>query len=137
MRVVLDTNVLFAALVSDGLCRELFRRLAGIRGLVLSEEIIQELQAVAVRKLPKDVRVSRFLVELRRFCVLVEPATLKAPASRDAKDDVVIGTAVAARASRLVTGDKDLLVLERYGRIRIVSPRDCVPWLDKSGVPRR
>jgi len=137
VRVVLDTNVLFAALVSDGLCRELFRRLAGIRGLVLSEEIIQELQAVAVRKLPKDVRVSRFLVELRRFCVLVEPATLKAPASRDAKDDVVIGTAVAARASRLVTGDKDLLVLERYGRIRIVSPRDCVAWLDKSGVPRR
>ena len=137
MKVVLDTNVLFAALVSDGLCRELFRRVAGIRGLVLSEAILQELETVALRKLPKDAKVARFLVELRRFCALVEPATLKAPASRDATDDVVIGTAVAAGASRLVTGDKDLLVLKRYGRVRIVSARDCVAWLDRRGVPRR
>lgn len=137
MAAVLDTNVLFAALVSDGLCREILRRLAGIRGLVLSEAILEELETVALRKLPRDARVGRFLLDLRGFARVVTPARLPAPASRDETDDVVIATAVAARASHLVSGDKDLLVLERYGRIRIVAPRTYVTWLDSKRIPRR
>ncbi len=137
MPVVLDTNVLFAALVSDGLCREVVRRLAGIRGLVLSEPILEELEAVALRKLPRQARAARFLLDLRGFATIVEPMRLPAAASRDETDDMVIGTAVAAKASHLVSGDKDLLVLERSGRIQIVSPRALVAWLDGEGVPRR
>jgi predicted nucleic acid-binding protein len=37
---------------------------------------------------------------------------------------VVLATAVAAKASAIVTGDLDLLVLRRYNGIDIVSPRD-------------
>ena len=137
MAAVLDTNVLFAALVSDGLCREIVRRLAGIRGLVLSEAIFEELETVALRKLPRDARVSRFVLDLRGFAAIVTPAPLPSPASRDETDDMVIGTAVAAKASHLVSGDKDLLVLERYNQIQIVSPRAYVAWLDSKRVPRR
>ena len=43
--------------------------------------------------------------------------------SRDAKDDPILGTALAARASVIVTGDKDLLVLEKPFGIEILRPR--------------
>jgi predicted nucleic acid-binding protein len=60
---------------------------------------------------------------------LVEPAPLPAPVSRDADDDVVLATAVAADANLIVTGDQDLLVLRRYTTIDIVSPRDFLTRL--------
>jgi uncharacterized protein len=41
------------------------------------------------------------------------------PASRD--DDVVIGTAIAARADLLVTGDKPLLTVNEHQGVRLVS----------------
>jgi predicted nucleic acid-binding protein len=39
----------------------------------------------------------------------------------DADDDVVITTAMAAKADLLVTGDRTLLAVERYDGGRIVS----------------
>jgi predicted nucleic acid-binding protein len=49
--------------------------------------------------------------------------------SRDADDDVVLATAVAAGASLIVTGDQDLLVIGRHNGIDIVSPRDFLKRL--------
>lgn len=42
---------------------------------------------------------------------------------RDPKDDMIVECAVNADADLIVTGDKDLLVLESYGEIRIVTGR--------------
>ena len=41
---------------------------------------------------------------------------------RDPKDDYLIALAQAAKADLLVTGDEDLLVLKKYGKIRIMKP---------------
>jgi predicted nucleic acid-binding protein len=54
---------------------------------------------------------------------VVDPVTLEARVCRDADDDVVLGTAIAGRCDAIVTGDKDLLELESYRDIPIVSPR--------------
>jgi predicted nucleic acid-binding protein len=42
---------------------------------------------------------------------------------RDPDDDLIIATAVVAKADRLVTGDNDLLALGEHHGVRIVSPR--------------
>ena len=42
--------------------------------------------------------------------------------SRDPKDDLFIELAIDGNADFLVTGDQDLLVLQRVGRTRIVTP---------------
>jgi putative PIN family toxin of toxin-antitoxin system len=42
---------------------------------------------------------------------------------RDPKDDFILECAVTGRADRIVTGDKDLLSLDPYGAIRILTPR--------------
>ncbi len=67
---------------------------------------------------------------LRLRVHLGAPAPLAAPVSRDADEDVVLATAVAANATEIVTGDLHLLVLRRCSGIDIVTPRD---FLD---VPR-
>lgn len=45
---------------------------------------------------------------------------------RDADDDVVIATAVAAQADVIVTGDNDLLVLHLWQKIQILDPVDAL-----------
>lgn len=52
----------------------------------------------------------------------------------DSKDDPVITGAVAANVEYLVSGDLDLLELQKYQRIRIVSPRQLEEELFYLGI---
>lgn len=53
----------------------------------------------------------------------VTPAETGKQRSRDAKDDPILGTALAAKARLIVTGDNDLLVLNKPFGIEIIRPR--------------
>lgn len=57
-----------------------------------------------------------------RFAEMVEPAPLPQPVSRDPDDDVVLATALAARATLIVSGDQDLLVLGFFADIASSTP---------------
>jgi predicted nucleic acid-binding protein len=61
-----------------------------------------------------------------RLAEIVEPAPLSAPVSRDPDDDVVLATALAARAALIVSGDQDLLVLGSFSDIRIFNAADAL-----------
>ena len=130
MTVVFDTNVIVAALLTNGLCHECFRRAARRRLLTSSPALLEELESTLRRKFATDAPVESFLRALRDHVRLVDPEPLPAPVCRDADDDLVLATAVAAGADRLVTGDQDLLVLQRYEAVRVVSPRQFLEWLD-------
>jgi len=60
---------------------------------------------------------------LRSSSELVEPTAVPRGTLRDKDDLPVLGTAVAGGASCLVTGDQELLALERFQGIDILSPR--------------
>ena len=55
---------------------------------------------------------------------MVQPAEVPPDACRDPEDLPILGTAVAGRAERLVTGDQDLLVLGAFRGCVIQTPRD-------------
>ena len=131
MTVVLDTNVVVAALVANGLCREVFRRAARRRALVTAPALLDELEATLNRKFIVTGRTSAFLRMLRTQVRLVEPTRLASPICRDPDDDVVLAAAVAGGADRIVTGDRDLLDLGVYEGIQIVTPRQFLEWLDR------
>lgn len=111
MTVVLDTNVIVAALVANGLCRELLHRLIRLRVLATSDELLRGLETTLRDKFVVTPSVKAFLDQLRASVRVVEAHALPTPVCRDASDNVVLGTAVAAGADVIVTGDQDLLVL--------------------------
>jgi uncharacterized protein len=124
MRIVLDANVVVAAFAARGLCESLFELCLGSHEILLSEPLLAEIR----RNLAKKVKLNRSTVAgierlLRESGSLFEPVAVPANACRDANDCHVLGLTKAGKAKYLVTGDEDLLVLNRFGQCRIVTPR--------------
>jgi putative PIN family toxin of toxin-antitoxin system len=118
LRVVLDTNVLVSGLAYPGSIpgRIVAAWRQGSLQVVLSHYILDEL----ARVLPRLPRMGlapdeiRDLVDGLMFLAdVVEPEGVPDTNLRDATDQPVLLTLLAARADWLVTGDKDLLVLAR------------------------
>lgn len=125
-RVVLDTNVIISAMIS----------LAGKpkRCVVWS---IENCEVVTSQDLIEELREKLDSPRLARLCMpgepdttvealailtrIVTPAPIE-PACRDPDDDLVLATAVAGMADVVVTGDQDLLVLDPFRGIRILTP---------------
>jgi hypothetical protein len=132
MRVVLDTNVVVSSLLWDGAPKRLLRtgNLEGVE-LFTSVPLLVELRGTLSKSKfgPKiDASGSSVdqLVDLyAKLAAVVEPALLPRLAP-DADDDVVIGTALAAKADFLVTGDRALLSVARCEGVRIVSVREAL-----------
>jgi len=126
VRLVLDANVLLAAFGTRGLCEALISVCLESHHLVLSEHIVLETRRHLLHtfKMPAK-QADEIVAFLRDHAEIVKPAAVDKAACRDPDDLPVLGTAVAGRASMLVTGDKDLLVQERHEGIVIVTPREC------------
>lgn len=131
MRVVFDTNVLYSALAAKGFCEEVVDEAAGACFLVWSEPLRQELEKVITRRHKSGPATQAALAAFTDLCEFVEPARLPGRVCRDKDDDVVLTTAVAGKADAIVTGDDDLLTLEIYEGIRIVTPREFLDLLDR------
>ena len=129
MIVVLDTNVIVAALVAKGLCHEVVVRGLGSCTVATSQPLLDELEHTLRSKFALGPAGMAFLEQLRLRVRIVEALPLGSPACRDADDDVVLATAVAARAAVIVTGDQDLLVIGRFGDTDVVSPREFLSRL--------
>jgi predicted nucleic acid-binding protein len=60
---------------------------------------------------------------------LVTAPALSLTVCRDADDDAVLACALAARADLIVSGDKDLLVLQAFQGIPILTAAQALQWL--------
>ena len=127
MKAVFDTNVLIAAFVADGLCSRLLSRARkGHFQLFACPCILAEFGRILAKKLkasPEEVKQALEILS-EALAGVVEPHEEVRDVCRDKDDDQVLGCARAAEAEYLVTGDDDLLVLERFGNVRIVKPRE-------------
>ena len=140
--MVVDTNVLLSAALSPGgTPATLLDRLLQVGKLVYSATTFAELEGRIWlpkfdRYLPMDRR-RRLLREANACAFWVEvPFTIaERKFSRDVKDDAFIHAAMTAGATRLVTGDNDLLCLHPLGDLHILSPRDALEELNRLGNP--
>jgi putative PIN family toxin of toxin-antitoxin system len=132
VRLVLDTNVLIAAVVADGLCRDLVRRRLENHSLITSRTLLNELREKLEEKFDVKAKDIPFLSVYEARAELVEPAPLDANLCRDPDDVAVLATAIAGKADFIITGDQDLLVLSQHEGIPIVTPRQ---WLEAQEQP--
>lgn len=124
MKIVIDTNVFIAAFISPrGKSSEVMERCFTLHEVVCSEFILNEFRDKMLGKFKREPSdVAEAISLLRARLIMVTPAELSKAASRDTKDDPILGTAIAGQAEQIITGDKDLLSLASFGTIRIVNP---------------
>jgi putative PIN family toxin of toxin-antitoxin system len=131
VRVVLDTNVVIAAVISEGLCRDLVRVRVLPHTIITSEWLLRELRTRLPDKFGVDPAELPLLAQVHKEAEIVIPARFGERVCRDKDDDVVLATALAGKADVFVTGDEDLLVLKKFRGIRILSPRQFLELLDR------
>lgn len=91
---------------------------------ITSLHILSEVEAVLAEKLGLTKQKAKAAARLLgRQSVTVEPKSI-AKISRDPFDDYILAAAVTGKAEYLVTADKDLLVLDGYKGIKIITPSE-------------
>jgi putative PIN family toxin of toxin-antitoxin system len=124
-RYVFDTGVIVsAALFKESTPGLALRAALRMGDLLLSPATVQELQQVLARpKFDHYLQIStrrRFLAALvRRSCII--DANLSFQICRDPRDNKFLELAVGGQASHLITGDDDLLVLNPFQGIPVVT----------------
>lgn len=126
-RVVLDTNVVIAALFWPGpprLVYDLVRN--GQLVMLISLKMEQEF----IRVLGYDrfgltsAEIMPFVRELRLKGVPVEISKAIMEITADPTDNIFLECAVDGKADYIISGDKHLLVLSSYSGIPILRPKD-------------
>jgi uncharacterized protein len=135
LQVVLDTNVLVSAIISDGKPRELLRK--GITkqySILISDLILKELIIVLRRpkfKISED-EVQRTILAVIRTAHVVNVKTKIKAVKEDPKDDMIIETAIDGGADFIVTGDSHLLALKTFRGINVTTVEKMLTHLQGS-----
>ena len=127
MKVVFDTNVLISAFVFKGISLQVYRHCIEQGTLLTSDWIQAELERVLVEKFKFSASETTFVLTLvKEKANLITPNTELPTICRDPDDNNVLQLAESAYADYIITGDKDLLVIEDYKGIRIMTPRQFI-----------
>ena len=127
MRVVADTNIWVSRLLLSGsaAARALDKAL-GSSEVMVSEILVAELANVLSRsKFDRYVSVQDREEFLRRVLQVatVAPVLSEVEVCRDPDDNHVLALALDTESDFILTGDRDLLVLNPWRGVTIVSPR--------------
>jgi putative PIN family toxin of toxin-antitoxin system len=128
LRCVFDTNVIVsAALIGGYVPRGAFDHALDEGMILISAPVLLELAEVLSRpKLNKyltEEQRMRFLVALLKETALIE-ITETVTDCRDAKDNKFLELAVCGDADYIVSGDEDLIVLNPFRGIHVLTPRE-------------
>jgi len=129
-KFVFDTNVIVSALLmKKSVVRKALDKARAAGKILLSLEVIEELHDVLSRPafdryIDEEDRL-KFLTLLVREATLVE-ITEHIKECRDSKDDKFLELAVNGKADLIVSGGKDLQILNPFRNIPIISLRELL-----------
>ncbi len=129
MKLIFDCNVLVSALLSNTSSsgQALLKAKSSSHTLLLSNHVLVELIDVLMRPkfdryATKDIRQQYFL-EYESVCTKVK-ITNTVKVCRDPKDDKYLELALSGDADYIITGDMDLLFLNPFERVSIITPKE-------------
>lgn len=125
-RVFLDTNILVSGMVFAGNERKLLDAIIdGKVEMVLSADVIDEANAVLIKKFPKQAVLFPLFLRLVKH-ERVPKSAYKSSEEQysklvgDKADVPILAAAATSRSDYLATGDKGLLTLKRVGDTEII-----------------
>lgn len=125
MRIVVDTNVLVSGVFFGGFPRKILTAI--VNGQIIacaSAEIVNEYQEIVYEMICRKQGNlnTNILAPLIQSMELIEPVS-QLEICRDPDDDKFINCAKDSHALYIVSGDKDLLVLQQIENIQIVTAK--------------
>jgi putative PIN family toxin of toxin-antitoxin system len=131
LRVVFDTNIYISGIFWKGTPRELLRRaIAGDIELLVSKYILEELKTVLWRDFemgPEDIKEI-----LENIVQVSEVVDVKSSLGVvvDKADNKVLACALDGRAEYLVSGDRHLLDLGTYKKVKVVKASEMMEIIE-------
>lgn len=127
-RIVLDTNILISGLVlSSSKPQQIFDYVTENQILLISEATFAEIFQTFIRpKFDKYLSIEKrlaFIATLRQKAEIIDILEVITDC-RDPKDNKFLELAVSGKANFIVTGDKDLLVLNPFRNIEIITANE-------------
>ena len=126
MKIFLDTDVIISSFIARGFTAELMEYCLINHKIYTSDFIVEEVEKNLKNSFGyNDAEVNEVINFMKSNFINVEKYKKPNKAvSRDKDDDNVLAAALSGKVDCIVTGDKDLLMIENYKRIKILSPRD-------------
>lgn len=123
-RVIIDTNLWISFILTNDFTK--FDTIIADKKLILlfSQELIDEIvevtQRIKFRKyFPLD-DIEKLLLKIRNRANFIKIKSTVTDC-RDPKDNFLLSLSADGKATHLITGDKDLLVLKVYGETKILT----------------
>lgn len=140
-RIVLDTNIVLSGLLWRGPPYGLLTHIGQNPGIQLfsSQALLDELTDVLTRPSPAkrlkliNKTAHEVLADYVNAVTVLQPQPLARPVCRDPEDDEVLALALLAEAQAIVSGDHDLLVLQRFQSIAIITAAQALQRLEMGG----
>jgi len=129
VKVVFDTNVWVSISLQKRLSDEFSQVKHGLT-LFVSKDIMLETSKVLLYPRIAEILRKNGITEkeiLRAIAAtskIVEPTEKLTVVNEDTEDNKILECALAAGAEIIVSGDKHLLDLRKYGKTRILTPRE-------------
>ncbi|WP_061250125.1 putative toxin-antitoxin system toxin component, PIN family [Leptospira alstonii] len=136
LRVLLDTNIYISAILFKGKPRLVFQDLIDeVFTGYISKEILDELESTLSK--PKFKLDNNFiqivLSEIRDITTLVKNKPIQDYLElRDRDDYHILESAFAAKVDYLITGDKDLLTLQKIKDFKIITPDEYLSLKERN-----
>ena len=125
MRILVDTNVIVSGLIAKGACFEILEDLVYSHTPIITPYVLTECQDVLLHKFNLSRTTVKLLLNvLERYFKKGENSTKLINVGRDADDNQIFADALINKVDIILSGDKDLLSVERYEGIRIIGPKD-------------
>lgn len=120
-RIVNDTNVWLSALYFNGNEAEVVRRIEENSLVsITSDFILQELKEKMIMKFETPPYAANSTISYITSISQIVSLRGEDFGLRDPDDNKVLETAVVGKCDYLITGDKDLLILGQFGKIKII-----------------
>ncbi len=127
-RFVVDANILISAMLFRSSVPALaLKKAFAVGTVVVSKECADELTQVVLnekfeRYVPFSLRQT-FLLDFEDAAIFVNVRS-KITVCRDPKDNKYLSLAVSAKATTIISGDNDLLILNPFKNISIITPAE-------------